>query len=270
MSKNRFSACGISLFTILLLFTGCATTPKHASIWECIPTLREVSNDYFYARINPICNPLGCKAFQLILRNKTDNTMKIDWNKTFYVSNGKKSGGFVYKGVIYKERNKPRQPETIFSNEQFSKILWPDKLVFFLYEWGHETMPEGEQGVYLSVIVDGKEINENLYYTLSLSEIKPEYSYKRCPTSSREVPAVEDWIGLSIENAPKGIRVVSVNRFSPAYSKIFIGDLIKEINSTPVRGKTDYFNIIQNLKGSRVLFQIQRGDKTFPVSVNSR
>jgi hypothetical protein len=270
MSRNRIFAYGSFLFAILSLFTGCATTPKHASVWECIPTLREVSNDYFHAKIEPVCNPLGCKAFQLLLKNKTDNALELDWNTTFYVINGQISGGFVYRGVVYKERNKPKQPEIILSNEMLSKIIWPDKLVFFSYDWGHASMQEGENGIYLSVIVDDKEINENLYYTLSLSEAKPENSHKRCPTSSRDIHTVEDWIGLSVENTPEGIRILTVNRYGPAYSKIFTGDLIRAINNQPIHGKVDYFNTIQNLKGSKINFLIQRGDKTFPVLVNSR
>jgi hypothetical protein len=107
----------------------------------------------------------------LTVKNKTNKNLELNWNKTLYIVNGQTSGGFMFEGVVYKDRNNSKSPDVIFPNGTLSKAIWPNNLVYFSSGqyggWRHESLPPGENGVYLTVIVDGKEISEKITMNLS-------------------------------------------------------------------------------------------------------
>lgn len=168
---NKKILCMLLLLLFGLTFlSGCVTTGTRY-VWYSEPDTGIVSKDYYEAKLIPYCGDYGCRSFQLVIKNKKEKDIELNWNKTLYITNGQTSGGFMFEGVVYKERNNPKMPDIIFGNTTLTKRIWPNNLVRFSAGryggWVHETMAEGENGIYLSIIIDGKEINEKLTVVLS-------------------------------------------------------------------------------------------------------
>ncbi len=53
--------------------------------------------------------------FRLEIANKTNKDLKIDWNKTRYILDGRSNGGFVFKSMDPKNIRKQTIPEDIVS-----------------------------------------------------------------------------------------------------------------------------------------------------------
>lgn len=157
--------------------------PKYTCVVE--PSSQTVENEYFSATVSPAMRESGSysfedssgkyllsetyKAFNLYIKNKTHIDIELDWNKTLYIENGQTNGGFMFEGVIYKDRNNQKPPTIIFANSEFKKIIWPNNLVFFEPElgWGHKPIELGQNGVYLTIKVGEKEIKEKLLLNMS-------------------------------------------------------------------------------------------------------
>lgn len=171
MNARAIVSWALTLYIILIL-SGCATT---GYVWTSNPRTQQVDNQYFSAEISPICESLGCKAFRLSIRNKSGKNLEPNWNKTLYIVHGQTSGSFMFEGVVYKDRNNPKPPDVIFPGGTLTKVIWPNNLVYFSSGryggWRHEPMPPGENGLYLTMIVDGKEISEKMTVLLSRTQV---------------------------------------------------------------------------------------------------
>ena len=150
-------------FTLVLallvsaFITGCATTSSLPP-----PKVMAASNDFYSASATTNCDSDGCKTFDLTVVNKSAKDIKIDWNKTMFVSNGQASGGFWFEGIVIRDRNMPRAQEVIFSSGSYKKTIAPNSSMhlnlFPLANWEIKPMPVGEGGVYLVIDVEGKEV----------------------------------------------------------------------------------------------------------------
>ena len=83
----------------------------------------------------------------------------------------------MFEGVVYKDRNNPKSSDMIFAKGNILKTIYPNNLVSFSggqygAGWIHGSMSSGENGVYLSTLVDGKEINEKLTVNISATEMR--------------------------------------------------------------------------------------------------
>jgi len=151
----------------LAFATGCAT-PE----WKIDPEIATVDNEFIAASIHPICRgSAGCQAFQLQIVNKTDTDIEVNWNKALYIRNGQTSGGFMFEGVIYADRNNNKPPDVVFKKGSFAKVIWPSNLVVLdpgaRGGWRHIAMSNGSHGLYLTILVNGKEINQRVELTIS-------------------------------------------------------------------------------------------------------
>jgi len=174
----RNSIAWLVVVIVMLLVTSCAAPIQ--KYLHSIPPSQTVSNEYFYAEISPFIsyNPpiasffhtfdTSYVIFEFSLKNKCDKDIEIDWNRTLYISQGKTSGGFMFEGIAYLTRNNPKPPDIVFANSSILKQIFPNILVEFNgRNWIHSPMSSGENGVYLSVIIDGKEITEKLLVNIS-------------------------------------------------------------------------------------------------------
>lgn len=139
--------------------------------WLSTPATATVENAAFTASITPRCHGLGCEAFAFTLVNKTDKNLELDWNKTLFVTGGQTSGGFMFEGIVYRDRNNQKSADVIFAKGTLTKTIWPNNLVSFSAGryggWDHGSMPRGENGAYLTVVLDGKELHEKLVVALT-------------------------------------------------------------------------------------------------------
>ena len=113
-----------------------------------------------------------CNNFTLVIQNKNNQNIEVNWNKSFYISNGQSNGGLMFGGITYLLRNAPKQNDIIFSNNNFSKIIYPINLVEFSSgKWIHTEFPLSEIGVYLTLLIDKKEVD---YKLTNIIKIKKE------------------------------------------------------------------------------------------------
>ncbi len=162
--KKKLYMCVFLSFVLVVV--ACASK----NLWKSMPNMKQASNEYFDATISPIYIFNAYKGFILTLDNKTPDSIEVDWSNTFYVYAGQKEGGFWFEGIPYKDRKKPVPPDTI-TGVMFTKEIYPDKLITLSQIAGayvHEEMKPGENGVQLTVKVDGKPISETL--TLNFSK----------------------------------------------------------------------------------------------------
>lgn len=164
---------GFSLL-ISAVLTGCAA-PTHRIEYTSSPTKVENQIEFISAMISPNCTSWGCESFSLMVRNKSEKTIEINWNKTLFVAHGQSSGGFMFEGVVYRERNAPKSPDVVFADGTMSKTIWPNNLVEFTSGkyggWRHNNMPNGNIGVYLTVTVDGKDFSQKMTTNVSAERI---------------------------------------------------------------------------------------------------
>jgi hypothetical protein len=169
------------LAVVFCLAIGCTTTKL---TWISQPPVEKVSNEVFDAELKPVGIKSGdeqtYKSFILFLRNKTNKELEIIWDNTFFIYNGQKDGNFMFEGIIHEDRNKPKPTDIVSPRSTFTKKIWPNSLVFFYvpekrayYEgaWIHRELNPGENGVYLTVRSDGREISERITLVISVQEV---------------------------------------------------------------------------------------------------
>ena len=163
---------GVFLVSASIVLLGCASTkydvqktsaqkqPEKIWAFESIRSLAE-NPDYVIS-----ITPSGTHAyngFNLTVRNKSSKNIEVNWNKTLYVANGVTSGGFMFEGVVYKDRNNPKQSDIVFPGVEFNKTIYPNSLVQFSFgNWRHPLMNEGEHGAVVTLTIDGKDVGERL------------------------------------------------------------------------------------------------------------
>lgn len=166
MTRNA----GLRIILLLLVVGGCATTKT----WTSSPTIQTSTNPYYDAQIEPLTRDHNFfVSFRLVVTNKTDEDLEIDWNKTRYSHNDRISGVFAFKGIApktVKEMTIP--PDVINAGKTFSKEIMPVKLIAWSPirertpkgERGFSPgmLPAGENGMMLVVMKDGKPIVEKI------------------------------------------------------------------------------------------------------------
>lgn len=161
----------ITVLMLIAFLVECA--PKYA--WKSEPNMKQSSNEYFSASILPIFIFNGYKGFVLNIHNNTRSNLEVDWSRTFYVHGGQKNGLFSPKGLVRGEKDKPMPPDIIPGDSVFSKEIYPSNLISYSAVFKsqvYEAMKPGENGVYLTVKVDGKEVTETLTLNFSPEEGK--------------------------------------------------------------------------------------------------
>jgi len=126
--------------------------------------------------------------FRLIVINKTDSEMKIDWSQSYYLLNGRKHGKLGWKGMsadqLKEVKKAPLVP--IKGGNTFSQIIFPLKLIGWegLRSKSAQTdprlksgfypgiLPAGKNGIELALILNGKTVLERLTITIVMKELK--------------------------------------------------------------------------------------------------
>jgi len=158
---------------VLTLMTACAPT-KGARDWASIPPVQTEETRSFDVRFEPLKKDKRFfVSFRLDVKNKSDRSLAIDWNKTRYLHNGRPNGVFVFRGIDPGSIKKVIPPDTIAPKTTFSREVFPAHLVAFtpmreevLNKKGEGLfpgpLPAGENGISLVVGQDGKEMVQEL------------------------------------------------------------------------------------------------------------
>jgi hypothetical protein len=169
---------GSRVLLLLLVLAGCAPT----KMWTSSPVIQTSSNPYYEAQIEPLTRDHNFfVSFRLVVTNRTDIDLEIDWNKTRYFHNNRIGGAFVFKGIdpkTVKELTIP--PDIITPGQTFSKEIMPVKLIAWspLREsrpagergFSPGMLPAGENGLMLVVMQDGKPTVEKITVDIEVQE----------------------------------------------------------------------------------------------------
>jgi serine protease Do len=78
-------------------------------------------------------------------------------------------------------------------------------------------------------------------------------------------------LGLALQKGDSGLEVTGVDPSGPAADAgIRVGDVLEEINGTPVRSSSDVHAALGKSKGKPALVLVRRGDQTLYVAVPER
>ncbi len=115
---------------VLLSLAACVTTKSVT--WSSIPATQQVQNADFTAQLTPLRrDKQHFVSFRLFIRNKTGQNLKIDWNQTRYLCDGKVYGPVVFPDIDPATIKTSIPPATVPANGTFSKEIFPLKLVAF-------------------------------------------------------------------------------------------------------------------------------------------
>ncbi len=161
----------VTIGLALTIITGCAT----AKVWISNPEIQTSGNSYYEARLEPVTGKYSFfVSFHLTVTNKSDNNLKINWNKTRYIHNGRRAGVFVFKGIKPKDiKNLTIPPDIIPPGGTFSKVISPYKLLARAPIRDSSKnkvessimpgiIPNGKNGILLFVSQNGKEVVEQM------------------------------------------------------------------------------------------------------------
>ena len=120
---------GIVMF-VLLSLTACVTAKTNT--WNSQPPTQQVQNADFTAQLTPLKrDKQHFVSFRLFINNKTDQKLKIDWNQTRYLCDGKTYGPVVFPDIDPATIKTSIPPAIIEARGTFSKEVFPLKLVAF-------------------------------------------------------------------------------------------------------------------------------------------
>ncbi len=169
MNINIRIALIVIIGLALTMGVGCATS----KVWISSPVAQTAGNPYYEAKIEPLksVNKFFV-SFLLVVTNKTDKNLEVDWNKTRYIYNGRTHGVFVFDGIRPEDIKSLTIPaDTIVSGQNFSKTISPFKLLARAPIKDRYTdkpiispgiMPNGKNGIHLVIRQNGKEIIEKI------------------------------------------------------------------------------------------------------------
>ena len=142
-----------SIVFVLLFLVACVP----AKTWISKPSAQQVQNADFSARLTPLKRDKAhFVSFRLFIENKTNQTLKIDWNRTRYLCNGKSYGPVVFPNIDPATIKKSIPPDTIPPGGTFSKEVFPLKLVAFAPIRQEILDGEGGRGLYPGPLPAGK------------------------------------------------------------------------------------------------------------------
>jgi hypothetical protein len=165
---------------VLLVSAGCAKE----QIYQSSPPMQTVSTQHYEVKLEPL-RAEGhnyYNKFRYQFTNKTNGDLIIDWSETFYLRNGKKYGHFGWIGLTFEElREIKEQPDIAIAPGEMDSIeIFPLKLMGWKEEgvrmkattpeagFTITPLPEGENGMSIAVLKDGKLLRKKILVNITL------------------------------------------------------------------------------------------------------
>ncbi len=175
---------------IFLLISGCAGTHGVDKQKVVVPTQKlyfsqpevlKSTNNTFDINIKPIkVKKPYYIGFQLTVRNKTSNTLTIDWNRTRYIHNGVDQGKFFYKGIDPEDAKSGLPEEAIPGGALLSKPIYPLKTLNFSPEgdasksgggnFSPGILPDGTNAALLAIFQGDRQWRQAMTFKLATKE----------------------------------------------------------------------------------------------------
>jgi len=143
----------IGSVVLLLLFLAACVPAK---TWISNPATQQVQNTDFNAQLTPLKRDKEhFVSFRLFIDNKTGRNLKIDWNQTRYLLNGKPYGKVVFPDIDPASIKKSIPLSIIPAGSTFSKEFFPLKLIAFA-PMREKILDKEGQGLYPGPLPEGK------------------------------------------------------------------------------------------------------------------
>jgi hypothetical protein len=172
----------LTLAVLLTLF-GCATV----NVYRSNPSSKTVDNEYFDLLLEPqpAAGYYYFDAFRFVLSNKSGRPLSIVWDQSYYLLNGRKNGQFGWEGMTSENLKEVRKNPHVEAEagETITAVIFPLKMMAKLHlrdraklgESGPEDqfemgpLPQGENGMLLTVRTDGKVIQETVAFEIGMT-----------------------------------------------------------------------------------------------------
>ncbi|MCG6878917.1 MAG: hypothetical protein LJE96_07205 [Deltaproteobacteria bacterium] len=153
----------IGTVVLMVLFLAACVTAKTKS-WTSIPSTRQVQNADFSVQLTPLKrDKANFVSFRLFIDNKTNQPLKIDWNKTRYLCDGKSYGPVVFPSIDPATIKESIPPAVIPAGGTFTREIFPLKLVAFAPM--REQILDGEgRGLYPGPLPQGENTIDLVIY----------------------------------------------------------------------------------------------------------
>lgn len=167
----------VMVFCLAVALKGCAGVQVKG--YSSNPPMQRVSSDFYEAVLEPQLKE-GQHFFATFLfsfTNKSGKELNIDWKNTYYLLHGRKYGRLLWQGITWdglKEvEAQPLIP--VSAGDTLQTVIFPAKLLGRSSAGGGSTggvqynlgaLPEGTNGIYLTVKQDGKELSQKIVVTI--------------------------------------------------------------------------------------------------------
>jgi hypothetical protein len=161
------------LFMIMILFIQC--TPRYA--YKCNFSLSQpvISNNLSYSdSLIDIIFTINTDRAEIgfVLNNKSDKTIKLNWDDFSYVSIDNNANRVMHTGVRYIERDKSQAPTTIPSGTKLVDGLTPVECIYYSAGWQTTSLFAN----YKKNELENKDIS--IYMPMLLGDQLKEYTFR--------------------------------------------------------------------------------------------
>ena len=166
---HRQWAWGSIFICLALTVIACAAVKVYSSS----PAVQKMSNNYFNVELEPQLQEGQnfFTSFRFIFTNKTNKDLHVDWENTFYLVNGRRSGRFLWEGVDWEALKKIKiQPLVpVAAGDTVTVVIFPKSLAGRSkigtttgLKYTRGALPAGENGMFLVVRQNRREIREKI------------------------------------------------------------------------------------------------------------
>ncbi len=168
-----------NIYALLILFafsTGCSS----ARLYSSVPPIRQAGHAAFDALLQPqaTAGQERFNSFRFVITNKSDKPFAVDWDDSYYLLDGRRRGQFGWAGMRVDDlKQLHRNPlHVVPAGATLAGVIFPIELIARkalregsrLGTGGPEgeaalgPLPEGENGMELTVNLDGEQVRETL------------------------------------------------------------------------------------------------------------
>ena len=139
---RRILVAVILAVIVITIATGCA--PRR--IWTSAPEVARLNEPGFAVEFTPLRNGKNfIHQFRVLITNRSDAELVVDWVATRYILEGKPFGGFIFEGVNQDNINAP-PPDRIRPGETLTKIIAPARTIAWRKGPGYRDQPAFSAG----------------------------------------------------------------------------------------------------------------------------
>ena len=168
----------ICLFLIVWL-TAIASACAPTRVWTSDPAFATADSGRYAVQFMPLTDDKNfIQQFRVLVTNRSDKELQIDWNATRYLFNGRPNGLFFFEGIDETNINNP-PPDIVAAGQTLMKVIAPVQLMAikparssqFKGQPAFSTgpVPAGTSGIALVLRQNGQVFREKLSVTVKIS-----------------------------------------------------------------------------------------------------